>query len=69
MADRHDHPDDSNAPRHDPGIGEETSATGQRFKGKVKEEAGDMLDDEAMEEKGARENAAGKDRQKNNDAV
>jgi len=35
MADRHDHPDDSNAPRHDPGIGEETSATGQRFKGKV----------------------------------
>ena len=69
MADRHDHPDDSKAPRHDPGIGEETSATGQRFKGKVKEEAGDMLDDEAMEEKGARENAAGKDRQKNNDAV
>ena len=69
MADRHDHPDDSNAPRHDPGIGEETSATGQRFKGKVKEEVGDMLDDEAMEEKGAREKDAGKDRQKNNDAV
>lgn len=69
MADRHDHPDDSNAPRHDSGIGEETSATGQRFKGKVKEEVGDMLDDEAMEEKGARENEAGKDRQKKNDAV
>jgi uncharacterized protein YjbJ (UPF0337 family) len=69
MADRHDHPDDSNAPRHNPGIGEETSATGQRFKGKVKEEVGDMLDDEEMEEKGARENAAGKDRQKKNDAV
>ena len=69
MADRHDHPDDSNAPRHDPGIGEETSATGQRFKGKVKEEVGDMLDDKAMEEKGAREKNAGKDRQKNNDAV
>jgi uncharacterized protein YjbJ (UPF0337 family) len=69
MADRHDHPDDSNAPRHNPGIGEETSATGQRFKGKVKEEVGDMLDDEEREETGARENAAGKDRQKKNDAV
>jgi uncharacterized protein YjbJ (UPF0337 family) len=69
MADRHDHPDDSNAPRHNPGVGEETSATGQRFKGKVKEEVGDMLDDETMEEKGAREKAAGTDRQKKNDAV
>ena len=69
MADRHDHPDDSNRPRHNPGVTEETSAAGQRFKGKVKEEVGDMIDDEAMEEKGARENAAGKDRQKKNDAV
>ena len=69
MADRHDHPDDSNRPRHNPGVTEETSAAGQRFKGKVKEEVGDMIDDEAMEEKGARENAAGKNRQKKNDAV
>jgi uncharacterized protein YjbJ (UPF0337 family) len=69
MADRHDHPDDSNAPRHNPGITEETSAAGQRFKGKVKEEVGDAFDDESMEEKGAGENAAGKDRQKKNDAV
>jgi len=69
MADRHDHPDDSNKPRHNPGVAEETSAAGQRFKGKVKEEVGDALDDESMEEKGARENQAGKDRQKRNDAV
>jgi uncharacterized protein YjbJ (UPF0337 family) len=70
MADRHDHPDDSNMPRHEPGsIAEETSATGQRFKGKVKEEVGDMLDDKSMEEKGRSEKHAGKDRQANNDAV
>ena len=50
-------------------VAEETSATGQRVKGAIKEEVGDMLDDEAMEEKGARENEAGKDRQRRNDAV
>jgi uncharacterized protein YjbJ (UPF0337 family) len=66
----HDRPDDSNAPRHDSGsVAEETSATGQRFKGAVKNAAGDLIDDEQMEHKGARENAAGRDRQKNNDAV
>ena len=70
MADQHDRPDDSNAPRHTPGsVSEETSATGQRLKGKIKEEVGDALDDEQMENKGARENQAGIDRQKKNDAV
>ena len=70
MAQDYDRPDDSIAPRHKPGtVAEETSATGQRFKGKVKEEVGDALDDEDMEEKGASENEAGKIRQKKNDAV
>jgi uncharacterized protein YjbJ (UPF0337 family) len=66
----HDRPDDSNAPRHKPGsIREETSATGQRIKGATKDALGEMTDDESLEEKGERENAAGKDRQKKNDAV
>ena len=69
MADDIDRPDDSNAPRHANPIAEETSATGQRIKGAIKEEIGDALDDEAMEEKGAAENEAGKDRQRRNDAV
>jgi uncharacterized protein YjbJ (UPF0337 family) len=30
---------------------------------------GELIDDEDMEEEGERENAAGKDRQKKNDAV
>ena len=50
-------------------MAEETSATGQRVKGAIKEEVGDMIDDEEMEDKGARENEAGKDRQRRNDAV
>jgi len=66
----HDRPDDSNAPRHDKdSVAEETSATGQRVKGAVKEAVGDAIDDDEMEEKGERENAAGKIRQKKNDAV
>ena len=66
----HDRPDDSNRPRHDQGsVAEETSATGQRVKGAIKREVGDLTDNEAMEEKGARENNAGIDRQKKNDAV
>ena len=66
----HDRPDDSNAPRHTPGsVREETSATGQRIKGAIKEGVGKVTGDERMEEKGDRENAAGKDRQKKNDAV
>ena len=65
-----DRPDDSHAPKHDRNsVAEETSATGQRVKGAIKEAVGDAIDDEAMEDKGARENAAGKDRQRKNDAV
>lgn len=70
MADHRDRPDDSNAPRHKPGsVTEETSATGQRVKGAIKEGVGDLVDDERMEEKGRQENKAGIDRQKKNDAV
>ena len=66
----HDRPDDSSAPRHTPGsIAEETSATGQRIKGAVKDAVGDLTDNESLEEKGERENAAGINRQKKNDAV
>jgi uncharacterized protein YjbJ (UPF0337 family) len=66
----HDRPDDSNKPRHEPGsVAEETSAVGQRIKGATKDAVGELIDDEAMEEKGERENAAGRDRQRKNDAV
>ena len=66
----HNRPDDSNAPRHTPGsIAEETSATGQRIKGAVKDAVGELTDNERLEEKGERENAAGIDRQRKNDAV
>jgi uncharacterized protein YjbJ (UPF0337 family) len=65
----HDRPDDSNAPRHDNSIAEETSATGQRIKGAIKDAVGDMTDNDSLERKGERENAAGKDRQRKNDAV
>jgi uncharacterized protein YjbJ (UPF0337 family) len=66
----HDRPDDSNAPRHDRNsVAEETSATGQRIKGAVKDAAGAITGDEALERKGERENAAGIDRQRKNDAV
>ena len=66
----HDRPDDSNAPRHKPdSIAEETSATGQRIKGATKDVIGELTGDELLEEKGERENAAGKDRQRKNDAV
>ena len=66
----HDRPDDSNQNRHTPGsVREEASATGQRVKGAVKNAAGELINDQSLEEKGERENAAGKDRQKKNDAV
>ena len=66
----HDRPDDSEAPRHKPGsIREETSATGQRVKGAVKDAAGAITGDDELEDKGERENAAGRERQKKNDAV
>jgi uncharacterized protein YjbJ (UPF0337 family) len=65
-----DRPDDSNAPRHQPGsVAEETSATGQRVKGEAKKVAGEVTGNERTADKGARENAAGIDRQKKNDAV
>jgi uncharacterized protein YjbJ (UPF0337 family) len=64
-----DRPDDSKARRHDNSIAEETSAAGQRVKGRVKDIAGDLTDNESLEEKGERENQAGRDRQKKNDAV
>jgi len=68
--DRYDRPDDSDKNRHAPGsVSEEVSATGQRFKGAVKREVGDAIDDEQMEDKGARENEAGKHRQRRNNAV
>jgi uncharacterized protein YjbJ (UPF0337 family) len=70
MAHDYDRPDDSAAPRHDPNsVEEETSATGQRAKGAIKEAVGDAIDDEQMERKGQRENAAGQERQRRNDAV
>ena len=66
----HDRPDDSNQPRHSPdSVREEASATGQRVKGAVKNAAGELINDESLEEKGERENEAGRDRQKKNDAV
>ena len=69
MAHDIDRPDDSTARRHADSIAEEPSAPGQRIKGAIKEEVGDLIDDEEMEDKGASENAAGKIRQKKNDAV
>ena len=71
MADMNrDRPDDSNAPRHQPGsVAEETSATGQRLKGEAKKVSGEVTGNERTADKGARENAAGIDRQKKNDAV
>ena len=65
-----DHPDDSSEPRHKPdSVREEVSAFGQRIKGATKDAAGEMTGDEALEEKGERENAAGRERQDDNDAV
>ena len=65
-----DNPDDSSERRHEKNsVLEETSATGQRIKGRTKDAVGDLIDDEAMEEKGERENLAGRKRQRDNDAV
>lgn len=65
-----DNPDDSTARRHDAdSVAEETSATGQRIKGAAKNAVGELTGDEELEEKGERENAAGIDRQRNNDGV
>jgi uncharacterized protein YjbJ (UPF0337 family) len=67
--DDRDNPDDSARPRHDEGIGEEVSATGQRAKGATKDVLGELTGDESLEEKGERENQAGRERQKKNDAI
>jgi len=67
--DNRDNPDDSAKPRHDEGIGEEVSATGQRIKGATKDAVGHITGNESLEEKGERENQAGRERQKKNDAV
>ena len=64
-----DNPDDSNERRHDNSVAEEISATGQRMKGGLKNAAGELIDDEELEEKGERESNAGEDRQRRNDAV
>ena len=65
----HDRPDDSNARRHDNSVAEETSATGQRVKGAIKDATGAVTGNESLEDKGERENQAGKDRQQKNNAV
>ena len=62
-------PDRSPARKHADSVAEETSATGQRIKGAINEEVGDMIDEEEIEEKGERENEAGKEWQRKNDAV
>lgn len=68
--DDRDRPDDSAEPRHKPdSLREEVSGAGQRAKGAAKEAFGDMTDDAATEEKGARENEAGRQRQAKNDGI
>lgn len=67
--DDRDNPDDSAAPRHDEGLAEETSALGQRIKGRTKDVVGDLTDNEELEEKGERENEAGRQRQRDNDGI
>ena len=64
-----DRPDDSSARKHYSNLAEETSAAGQRVKGRTKDIVGDLTDNESLEEKGERENQAGRERQKRNDAV
>ena len=60
----------SGAPRHTPdSVAEETSATGQRVKGAVEKATGAATGNERLEDKGRSENAEGKERQRNNDAV
>jgi uncharacterized protein YjbJ (UPF0337 family) len=67
--DDRDNPDDSADPRHDEGLAEETSAFGQRIKGRTKHVVGDLTDNEDLEEKGERENEAGRERQRSNDGI
>ena len=70
VIDDRDRPDDSAARKHDKdSVQEEASALGQRVKGSIKKNVGDIADDRGMEEKGADENAAGRDRQRRNDGI
>ncbi len=48
---------------------EETAAFGERVKGAAKDAAGAVLDDPALEREGERENAEGRRRQMENDAI
>ena len=65
-----DNPDDSTLRRHDnDSVAEEVSGAGQRIKGATKDAVGDMTDNESLEEKGERENAAGRIRQRDNDGI
>jgi len=64
-----DRPDDSSARRHDSNLAEETSAAGQRVKGRTKDIVGDLTGNKSLEDKGERENQAGRERQKKNDGI
>lgn len=64
-----DRPDDSNARRHDSDLAEETSAAGQRIKGRTKDIVGELTDNESLEDEGERESEAGRDRQRRNDGI
>jgi uncharacterized protein YjbJ (UPF0337 family) len=47
-------------------VKEETSALGQRIKGAAKDAAGAVTGDRRLEREGERENASGRERQRNN---
>jgi len=55
--------------KNDDTLGEEVSALGERTKGAVKNVVGDVLDDDAMEAEGERENAEGRARQATNNVM
>jgi uncharacterized protein YjbJ (UPF0337 family) len=55
--------------KKDDSLGEEISALGQRTKGAAKDMIGDVIDDEAMEAEGERENAVSRARQATNDVM
>jgi uncharacterized protein YjbJ (UPF0337 family) len=52
--------------RADGTVKEETSALGQRIKGAAKDAAGAVTGDRRLEREGERENASGRERQRNN---
>ena len=55
--------------KKDDSVAEETSAFGQRVKGAVKDATGAMTGNERLEREGERENAAGRQRQADNDVM